>query len=366
VTKMLQISDEPNGEFSSTSILSFSLQSLIKSRLYQSIYAIGQATQAQSLNLESLDCPQPSSALKVIPLHLVKDMARIAYQSAIALKFANQWNLSALELAEQIVINCTSNCLSKENSHLPLERIFQHFVFQVQPFGWIEIELTDPGIAQWLQMLITNDSGLNWAELSSDQNIRQPLIGCKNDSNFFQNAISLFEIQYAHARCCTLLRFGVQADLLTWNGLPTDGLPTLLHPNPFPWLTIDQSLRLQHPVERRLIQQISRVLDHLADLPIVNSSDLLDRKSTSHLQFQADCPQNAVKTVEHRSQEILKLAQTLSQQVQVCHATCRIWEDIKRSDLALAQTRLGLNLVTQIVLNMLLDKELGVIAPIEL
>jgi hypothetical protein len=361
---MLQTSDEPNGEFSSASILSFSLQSLIKNRLCQSIYAIGEAIQAQCFL--SPDYTQPSYALKVIPLNQIKDMARIAYQSAIALKFANQWNLSALELAEQIVINCTSTCLPKENSHLPLEKICQHFVFRVRPLGWIEIELTDPGIARWLQMLTANDSGLNWAELSCHQNISPTLIGCKNDSNFFQNAISLFEIQYAHARCCMLLRFGVQAGLLAWNGLPMDGLPTLLCPDPFPWLTIDQSLRLQHPVERHLIQQISMVLDHLADLPIADPSDLLDRKSTSYLQFQADCPGNAVKTVDHRSQEILKLAQTLSQQVQVCHATCRVWEDVNRSDLALAQTRLGLNLVTQIVLNMLLDKELGVIAPIEL
>jgi hypothetical protein len=355
---MLQISDELAVKFFSASILFFSLRSLIKNRLRQVIGEMGKPVQAQRFKLgQPSDLIQHFADLEVIPLHQVKDMTRVAYQSAIALKFANWYNLSATDLAQQIVIKCTLNSLDKENNYPPLDRIYQHLAFQVQPSGQIEIELTDPGIALWLQMLI-NRSELSFSQ--SDQHISPTSVGCKNDSNFFQNAIDLFEIQYVHARCCALLRFGSQAGLIDFNYLSN-----LLYPSPFPWLTIDdQSLRLQHPDERRLIQQISVVLDQLSDRLAADLPRLTNKESTLQLQTHACLEENAVKNLNNRSQEILKLAQSLSQPAQVYQATCCIWEHGKGSDLA--QSRLGLTLVTQIVLRMLLEKELGVTAPIEL
>jgi arginyl-tRNA synthetase len=110
----------------------------------------------------------------------------------------------------------------------------------------------------------------------------------------------------------------------------------IIFPNPIPWLqdTGDSDresvrLRTNHPAERDLIVQLF---------------DLLDVISAS------DC------------QRWVKQGLAVSEAYEQFYKSCRIWGEVKIHDLPLAQARLGLIGVTQVVLRSLLEK-LGVSAP---
>jgi arginyl-tRNA synthetase len=142
-------------------------------------------------------------------------------------------------------------------------------------------------------------------------------------------------VQYAHARCCSLLRLAHRQGLIKLKDLDFKTLDwQLLEPNPIPWLNDDQAaLRLVDPAEKRLIAQILDSRDALSD-----PGQLSQRK----------------------------LASALSNEFERFYSNCRIWGEVKIQTPKLAQARLGLVAVTQALLRSLLQDHLGVPAPAEL
>jgi arginyl-tRNA synthetase len=142
---------------------------------------------------------------------------------------------------------------------------------------------------------------------------------------------SLFSVQYAYARCWSLVQLGCREKLIQ---LQEEGDNLfLLSPNPIPWLNCEK-LRFHHPNELSLLSQLIQVVDDL-EFPANNSFV------------------NWGKT-----------ALTLSQCFERFWASCRIWGDVE--SLELAQARLGLILATSFVLKLLLEKKLGISTPNQL
>jgi len=214
------------------------------------------------------------------------------------------------------------------------DALWRNFTVQAVSAGWIYLQLSDLGLASWLQILTERPICL-------DDHIRKNIVH-ENDNQLLRNSTKLFELQHTHARCCAQIRLAQQAGLLSLLN-PSSSLnfrssqfqaSTVLVPKPFPWLNSRQLLRFQHPTEHQLISQLVATVDTLSD---------------------ASSPSS-----------ILKAGAILSQSFIEFHAACRIFAGVPSAEPDLAQANLGLVLVTQTVLKALLEEGLGVCAPVEL
>jgi arginyl-tRNA synthetase len=249
-----------------------------------------------------------------IPLNRAKNRERVVYVSAIALKLAKTWQQTPQAIAAQLAETLEPLC-------------WPDFTVKAAPAGIIELELTDAGLAVWLQRLAQNFLPL------PEYRILSPVV-C---------ADRLFPIQYSHARCCSLLRMAHRDRLIAIAQPDVTTAPqiwSLAAPNPIPWVDEGDRLRLVHPAESNLISQLLTVLDNLSPIWEV---------------------ENREKPVNY-----LKLANNLSEAFQTFYSQCRIWGEVKTEQPKLAQSRLGLVLATQSLLRFILEELLNAVAPIEL
>lgn len=250
----------------------------------------------------------------VFPLNRGKNRARVLYVSAIALKWAKTWQQTPQAIAAQLVETLEPLCCP-------------NFTVKVTAAGIIEFELTDAGLAFWLQRLAQTKLPIPESQILS------PVV-C---------ADRLFPIQYSHARCCSLVRMAHRDRLISIAQPDVATAPqiwSLTAPNPIPWVDEGDRLRLVHPAERNLISQLITVLDNLA--PIFGN-------------FRHEKPVN-----------YLTIANSLSQAFQTFYSQCRIWGEVKTETPKLAQARLGLVLATQSLLRFILEELLNAVAPLEL
>lgn len=261
-----------------------------------------------ALDLYISDCSLLTQVKGYIPLYRVKQQ-RFLYVSAIAFHLSKTTDLSALEIA---------HALAKILDSLTDE---PDFSVQVVPPGLIHLELTESFLAAWLQHLIVSPPKL--------QSTQQYL-------DYSEHSSRLFAVQYAHARCCSLLQLAQREKLIILQPAPDTGsaLWLVTAPNPIPWL--DQQY-WHHPAQVALLTQLV---------------DLLD---TLYCHYQAA-----------RSPNWHQAALNLSQSFQYFYSHCRIWGEVKNQNIQLAQARLGLVLIVQSVLRLILQHHLGLIAPIEL
>lgn len=316
--------------------------------------------------------------LETIPMHRLSDNTGIVYRSAIALKLSPLWQLTALDIANKIAESIATSCqdtsnegtgdwgqqevkTQKSNSQsLSPSQVCLDFSVEVMFPGWMQFRLSDRGLATWLQQLIQIPALLSdWENKSSIGFQRQGEVGeretqIKNRyspepdithqgqlTERAKNAHSLFGVQYAHARCCSLLRLAHRQGLIKLSDPDCKTLGwQFVDPNPIPWLYGDPGmesesmrLRLGHSAERGLIAQ---VLDGIE-------------------QISHSTPASAIK-----------LANALSDGFEKFYSACRIWGEVKTETPKLAQARLGLVGVTQKLLRSLLQDQLGVTAPLEL
>lgn len=224
-----------------------------------------------------------------IPLYKGRDINRILYISNAALQLAKSEKILALEIANAIASHISTN-LNKE------------FQLQIVPPGWIHFELTHPFLATWLQGLADGGVGEQECRGVGEQGGR------------------VFTAQYAHARCCSLLRLAHQEGLIQ-------------RTMPIPWL-LGSRLRLNHPACWGLISKLVEVVD---------------------LEFSCPSGMTWEKATQGLAQAFLRF-----------WSDCRIWGEVKTDLPELAQARLGLVMATQSVLRFLLEEKLGIIALEEL
>jgi len=250
--------------------------------------------------------------LKTIPLSKTNDNRKITYKSAIARPLARQSD--PRDIAEQLAQYCRHQGVAESQkpgfslSQKPgfLKKpgfLTAHLEVKVVPPGLLLFELTDSGIAAWLQYF--------YEEL--------PLSVVEGDLPFLVTE-DLFKIQYSHARCCSLLRMSDRP-----------------LPDTISWQETDGKLRLNHPAERRLISQIFSTWDFL--------------------YFPTTTPEKI---------NWQKVATALSEDFQNFYSQCRVLGEVKIENPELAKARVGLILIAKHLLGFLLEEKLKVKAPKEL
>ena len=257
--------------------------------------------------------------LEAIPLRAVKGGRHLVYVSALALKLANVWKQPAEEVAGAIAAHLSCFDLSFDRF---IDPALQNFTVKVVAPNLIHLQLNDRAIAAWLQYFAQTPPRV----------FRTPNPPSPNSK--------LFYVQYAHARCCSLLRLADRYGAIALNSPSPEISPnffSLKSPHPIPWLDSDQKLRLLHPAECSLITQVLTLPD-----------DLYKGAVTTH-------PVDWEKS-----------AHTLSRVFLNFYSQCRIWGEVKTENPQLAQARLGLIMATQPLLRSLLEDFLGVLAPLEL
>nr|WP_275994409.1 DALR anticodon-binding domain-containing protein [Argonema antarcticum] len=226
--------------------------------------------------------------------------------------------------------------------------------------GLIHFQLSDLGISAWLQRLVGHGKSkvkslpcppcppcpppLPHSPTPPLPHSPTPPLSTQHSALSTQYSAlkesQLFAVQYAHARCCSLLRLAHREGAIALVEPDRDTSParwSLVSPNPIPWLTSDKKLRLVHPAERALISHLFALQDNIY------------------------CPYPSGREINWE-----KTALTLSDLFETFYRRCRIWGEVKKEDLCLAQARLGLLVVTQTLLRLVLQDFLGVFAPLEL
>jgi hypothetical protein len=316
--------------------------------------------------------------LETIPVHRLSDDRGVIYRSAIALQLAPLWQLPPLDIAHQLAEGMAisaQNTINAETGNWGQQAIkSQNFKtqppspsqvcldFNVEVFspGWVQFRLSDRGLATWLQQLIqiplvlshgAKDSSIAVHRLGEPEDREtgikhpyspHPQIPAQSQRTEPANqANSVFRVQYAHARCCSLLRLAHRQRLINLSGLDSINPNwAWVEPNPIPWLDGNSPmewepirLRLKHPAERGLIAQ---VLDGTEQLTLPTPAG------------------------------VIELANALSHGFEKFYSACRIWGEVKTETPQLAQARLGLVGITQKLLRSLLQNHLHVTAPSEL
>ncbi len=278
-----------------------------------------------------------------IPLYKDRDESRVLYISGVSLGLSKSQNRKAMELASAIASDLSRTCGDV-------------FSIQIVPPGWIHFELTHSKLATWLQSLAVGgawgiiDTPMPHAQFpmtavapfgETPSPLASPLgrrPHCLPNSQFpIPN--SLFAVQHAHARCCSLVLLAHREGLIKLREPVPNISPafwSVISPQPLPWLNCDGRLRLNHPGERRLIAELIQVVDNI------------------------ECPDIS------GSVKWEKVALSLSQAFENFWSNCRIWGEVKITSPELAQVRLGLLMATQSLLRYVLEENLGVFAPLEL
>ncbi|BAY94080.1 MULTISPECIES: DALR anticodon-binding domain-containing protein [unclassified Tolypothrix] len=260
------------------------------------------------------------------PLYKGRDDKRILYISGVALKLEKSQNQKSLDIAQAIAAN-----LSELDGDV--------FRIEIVPPGWIHLELTHPALAAWLQNIAIG--------IFRERKI------ASNENPPVSNPRRLFAVQYAHARCCSLLQQAQREGLIKLQEVLLDTEKNIdlqktslsnstsadwsvTFPSPIPWLDSEEKLRLNHSAEGRLINELVQVVDDL------------------------EC--HAINSTVNWEQAALNLSQAWEN----FWRECRIWGKVKTTSPELAQARLGLLMVTQSVFKLLLEEKLGLFALREL
>jgi len=292
---------------------------------------------------------------KFLALRRMKGDRPTVYWSAIALQLIHRvqpaqgspFRSEQLpQIAQELATTWNQANLTKHLEELEqLNKFWQHCVAEAMPNGMIALRVSDAGLAWWLQFLGEGDGA--WDDRLPLPALELPFLkgrslnlkqGELTASQPQLNAKALFEAQAAHARCCSILRLADQEGLVRLlESASETGLDrwVIVYPDPIPWMQDEQTLRLTHPAERRLIAQLLTT-------------------------FETLCPQSPSLL------QILRSADEIAQSFQQFYAACRIFSEVKTQLPELAQARLGLVGITRLVLYRLLSDGLNAIAPPEL
>lgn len=253
----------------------------------------------------------------VIPFSRLNYPVGRVYRSAIAFQLSQVLDRSPLEIAIELGRNLS--VLQTEN---PTSSYLDFTIGAVEP-GWLDFPLSDRALGTWLQQL----PHCFWTESRVNRSFRQQELP----------KIDPFPIQFAHARCCSLLRLGHREELIVL-AEPEFAYPSWhwQHPDPIPWTDDDLPYRpfqLVRPPETYAIGQILALTDALDRPQVINW---------------------------------ISRGMDLAKAILEVNRHCRIFGEVRRETVKLAQARLGLIAIARLLLQVLLQERIGVSAPTEL
>ncbi len=248
---------------------------------------------------------------KYIQLYRVKDCCKVLYTSGVAFQLEKAQKIPALEIATAITsrLSALAELMSATEDD---------FSVQVVPPGWIYFYVGALTVAKRLQSLAQAPPW--WGDGEMGEVLRLSL-----------SSSQLFAVQYAHARCCSLVRLAHRQGLISLSEPEPQVSPpfwSVSAPDPIPWLDANQQLCLVDPAECNLLRSLLQLLDDIS------------------------CCYPSPHHPTSPSWE--KAALDLSQAFQNFHSRCQIWGEVRMNS-ELAQARIGLVMATQSVLWLLLQ-----------
>jgi DALR anticodon binding domain len=216
--------------------------------------------------------------------------------------------------------------------------------YWMHPQGWLYAEFSSESLAQWLQTLLTLTPHLEIQDLSSSTvpGILSP--GISSDPG-------LFDLQYAHARCCSLLRLGSQVGLIQLADMHSFNL---MSPNPVPWLTRQGELWLQTESEQNLLQSLMQFPQSLC------------ASSAIYGRLHSPAPGCQTSVSWPLDPRIVQRHQRWSQLFQSFYRDCGVLGAVQTKTLELAQVRFACLLLFKNVLGFWLNSVLQIDAPTQL
>lgn len=238
-------------------------------------------------------------------------LTHFGYRCAIAYPLAAQLKLPVIDVV-QYLAHYLSSLKQEVNDTQVLD-----FEIQVIKPGFLDFHPRDRTLAIWLQQLLSPEV------FSRDLFLPLPsasasFIPCETEKPNY-----LLPVQYVHARCGALLQLGNTEGLIE---LEQQNLTSMigqwLEPNPIPWLHPETTVfQLQHPSEQILINQFLNVIDNYTYSDSPNWVQIATNLSAAMLDF---------------------------------YRNCRIWGETTQNTPLLAQARLGLVAICQILLEQIL------------
>lgn len=265
----------------------------------------------------------------VIPVKRIRENKQVRYVSAIALKTSAVLQVPPVEMAQRLSTLLFLPHGREIQTHL--QHLFNgndpSFKVEITEPGWIFFILSDRAVGKWLQQVV---------EYHSVRAEKAPASPLKTGNNRYNlPSVISFPIQYAHARCWSLLRL-LQRE--HWLPLEQDGFIIPSHsdrPCPLSWCQPDGTLLLQQASERYLLHELIDTVDGLA------TETLTDKAR-------------------------LSMGQRLSQRFEAFHAHHPLGGRWRETDQAHFLACVGLLMATGVVLRSLLEEELHLPAPTEL
>lgn len=264
----------------------------------------------RKINLLNPSKQQLSSATRGYPNSF--DSSYLGYACPLSLVLASCWQVCPQVVTDNLRTLFQARNLSATEINEPLWELY----LEIASSGWLNFYLDSEFLAVWLErslLSIRSNSPCHSSTLAQSQ------------------SGNLFQVQYIHARCCSLLRLGARAKLIT---LRSDRQPTgwqIVHPQKISWLDPNRNLWTNEPVEYELLRQLLLVTD--------TWSDPSDRLNWS------------------------KVALNLSRAVAIFQAECRFLGEIKVRTPLKAIARLGLIALAQYWLEQILLVKLRLPAP---
>lgn len=259
-----------------------------------------------------------------IALNRIRTPETVVYVSPVAHYLAAQRaqpvKAIAHDLATQLMPG--AECFPHASNPDLATRLWHHCRLRTTPTALIEITVGDRGLALWLQQSIEALSllGLTPAFTMVSSSALTPA-----DESI------VWAGQMAHARCCSLLGLAAREGLIQ---LVNDGDRWhITQPTPVPWMADETTLWLHHPAERALLTHLIDTMDDLV----------------------AQTPLSQTR--------VLKWIERLALAVQQFDRACRLFGEVRQTQLPLVQARLGVLLIGRSLLESLLKHGLQVAAP---
>lgn len=229
--------------------------------------------------------------------------------------------LASEEQTSPQVISDRLRQLLIEGQNKPSDKTKPPVYLEVVSSGWLNFYLDCEFIAYWLER----------SRLEIDLNVRQSNKSIYQKlKSLSQTPVNLFQVQYVHARCCSLLRLGAKENLITLSNNQQDLGWQIEQPRSIPWLDRDNRLWLEGFAEHNLLHQLLTV------------TDCWERRDDTNWT---------------------KIALSLSQATAIFQAECRFLGEIQVQTPQLAIARLGLIALARYWLHQILCEKLQVAAP---
>ena len=205
------------------------------------------------------------SDLKLVP---------IKYGCPFGLLLASDWQTSPQAISDrlrQLLIERQNELSDKAKLRVYLE---------VVSSGWLNFYLDSEFIACWLER---SQLGIELNVRESNKSIYQKL------KPLSQTPVNLFQVQYVHARCCSLLRLGAREKLITLSNNQQYLGWQIEQPRSIPWLDRDNRLWLQGFAEHNLLHQLLTVTDCWDNREVTNWTKIALSLSQATAIFQGEC-----------------------------------------------------------------------------